>query len=132
MGALSGAGGAILLGSGSLTTSSGADTVLATDISGSGSLTKAGTGTLTLTANNTYTGTTTISGGTLQLGNGGSGGRVIGNITNNATLVFNHSASPIPISGIISGTGAVIKQNVNLLNLSGINIPVRPPSTPVR
>ena len=38
-------------------------------LSGSGGLTKAGSGSLTLQAANTFTGTTTISGGTLLLGN---------------------------------------------------------------
>ncbi|WP_163334167.1 autotransporter-associated beta strand repeat-containing protein, partial [Klebsiella aerogenes] len=42
------------------------------------SLTKAGPGTLILTANNTYTGGTTISAGTLQLGSGGNTGSIIG------------------------------------------------------
>ncbi len=37
--------------------------------SSSGTLAKLGAGTLTLTASNTYTGTTTVSGGTLKLGN---------------------------------------------------------------
>ena len=41
-------------------------------VSGTGSLVQLGSGTLTLTGNNTYTGGTTISAGTLQLGNGGN------------------------------------------------------------
>ena len=39
-------------------------------ISGTGSVSQIGTGTTILTANNTYTGTTTITAGTLQLGKG--------------------------------------------------------------
>ncbi|MFX5634310.1 autotransporter-associated beta strand repeat-containing protein, partial [Acinetobacter baumannii] len=50
------------------------------------SLTKAGPGTLILTANNTYTGGTTISAGTLQLGSGGNTGSIIGDIVNRGTF----------------------------------------------
>ena len=42
-------------------------------IGGSGSLTQAGAGTTTLTAANTYNGATTITAGTLQVGNGSTG-----------------------------------------------------------
>ncbi|WP_310631341.1 autotransporter-associated beta strand repeat-containing protein [Paraburkholderia sp.] len=50
-------------------------------ISGSGSVSQIGTGTTVLAADNTYTGGTTIANGTLQLGNGGTSGSVVGNIT---------------------------------------------------
>ena len=40
---------------------------------------------------NTYTGGTTISAGTLQLGNGGTAGSILGNVLNNGTLAINHS-----------------------------------------
>ena len=43
-------------------------------VSGTGSLTQAGPGTTILTGANSYTGTTTISAGTLQIGNGGTTG----------------------------------------------------------
>ena len=58
-------------------------------LAGKLSLTKAGTGTLTLSANNTYTGTTTINGGTLELQSAGvytySGGTIF--INNGSTLL---------------------------------------------
>ena len=43
-------------------------------ISGTGSLIATGTGTTVLTGANSYTGGTTISAGTLQIGNGGTTG----------------------------------------------------------
>ncbi len=46
----------------------------ASNLSGSGSLTKTGSGTLTLTGTNIHSGGTTISGGTLALGDGGATG----------------------------------------------------------
>ncbi|MFL9498911.1 autotransporter-associated beta strand repeat-containing protein [Rhodopseudomonas palustris] len=89
-------------------------------ISGSGNLVKQGAGTLTLTADNTYTGGTTISAGTLQVGNGGTAGSIVGDVTNNATLVFDRSDATT-FAGVISGSGALIKQGAGTLNLTGIN-----------
>ena len=74
----------------------------------SGSLTKNGAGTLILTANQSYSGTTTISTGTLQLGNGGTAGTVGGLIVNNATLAINRSNS-FSLSFAISGPGSITK-----------------------
>ena len=75
-------------------------------ISGTGNAAQVGTGTTILTANNTYSGTTTISAGTLQLGNGGSSGRVAGDVLDNGALVFDRS-DVSPFGGAISGTGTV-------------------------
>jgi len=75
------------------------------DGTGSGALTKIGTGMLILTGTDTYSGGTTISAGTLQLGNGGSTGSIIGNVTDNGTLAVDTSAT-VTLSGTISGSGA--------------------------
>ncbi len=60
-------------------------------VSGTGSLSQVGTGTLTLTAADTYAGGTTISAGTLQIGNGGTSGSIVGNVTDNGNLVFSRT-----------------------------------------
>ena len=71
-----------------------------------GALTKAGSGTLVLTEQNTYSGETTISGGTLQLGNGGTAGSIVGNVVNNGQLAFSRNIG-YAFTGNISGTGSV-------------------------
>jgi autotransporter-associated beta strand protein len=62
-------------------------------ISGTGNFTKQNTNITILANNNSYTGLTTISTGTLQVGNGGATGSISGAITNNANLVFNRTGS---------------------------------------
>ena len=64
-------------------------------ISGSGSVTENATATTILEQNNTYTGPTTITAGTLQIGSGGAAGSLGSNlsITNNGTLAFNRSGT---------------------------------------
>jgi len=83
----------------------GFTSTIAQGISGLGALSKAGAGTLLLTGDNTYSGGTTIGNGTLQLGNGGITGSVIGNITDNAALAINRSSN-ITLPGVISGSGS--------------------------
>lgn len=91
---------------------------LSGDITGRGSLTKEGTGTLILTENNSYSGGTTISDGTLQIGNGGTSGRIVGNITNNSTLQVNRS-DDLTLDGDITGTGNLVKSGAGTLILTG-------------
>jgi len=74
-------------------------------LSGTGGLVKQGPGTLVLTGANTYGGGTTISAGTLQLGNGGTTGSIIGNVINNGVLAINRDS--VILDGVISGSGAL-------------------------
>jgi fibronectin-binding autotransporter adhesin len=68
IGELAGAsGGGIALGASQLTVSQDTNTVFAGTISGTGGLVKEGSGTLNLTGTNTYTGNTEVSGGTLKV-----------------------------------------------------------------
>jgi filamentous hemagglutinin family protein len=89
-------------------------------ISGAFDLTKVGAATLTLTGANSYTGGTTVSAGTLQVGAGSTSGAIEGNVVNNATLAFDRSDA-LTYSGEISGTGGVTKAGSGTLLLSGAN-----------
>lgn len=89
-------------------------------VSGTGALVQAGTGTLALTGENTFTGGTTISAGTLQLGNGGTTGSIVGDVTDNAALVFDRSDA-LTYAGVISGTGSLTQAGTGTLTLTGKN-----------
>ena len=99
-----------------LTFDQSSDAVFAGRISGSGALTKQGSGSLTLSGENNYQGGTTISAGAL-IGNTQS---LIGNIVDNASLIFDQSTDAT-FSGNISGSGNVIKNNAGKLILAGLN-----------
>jgi outer membrane autotransporter protein len=86
------------------------------DISGAGDLTKRGDGTLILTGENTYSGDTFVSSGVLQ----GNTRSLPGDITNNATVVFNQPQTGI-YDDTISGSGNLVKQNGGLLIFNGQN-----------
>ena len=98
-----------------------ADTILFEGaISGTGSVEQRGTGTTRLAATNTYTGGTTISAGTLELGNGGTIGSIVGNVANSGTLAFNRSDATV-FDGVISGTGGADQRGTGTTTLTGAN-----------
>ncbi|MEN9667559.1 MAG: hypothetical protein RLZZ326_3922 [Planctomycetota bacterium] len=81
-------------------------------VSVSGSLSRGSLGTIHLN-----------SGGTLQIGSGNTSGVLLGGtgaLTNNGTLIFNRSDAST-YSGVLSGSGAVVKQGAGQLTLSGTN-----------
>ncbi|RZJ24692.1 MAG: hypothetical protein EOO54_08655, partial [Haliea sp.] len=97
------------------------EATIANAISGAGTLTQAGSGNLILTGANAYTGATTISPGTLQVGNGGTTGTLgTGAVTNNGTLAFNRSDS-VTIANAISGTGNLTQSGNGTTILTGAN-----------
>ncbi len=118
-------GSAMNLGSYSLTVNQTADGTFAGNISGaSGSLVKAGTANLTLSGSNTFTGVTTVNGGTLTLDYTSQNNN---KISRDGTLVLNGSTLKIlgngsglftqQISGLLlnanSGASAIINQSGN-------------------
>ena len=85
-----------------------------------GKITKNNTGLVILATNNTYTGTTTVNAGTLQIGNG----TVDGNI-NSSSLITSNALVDLNIIGnqtyptSFAGTGTVKKSGAGSLTLTG-------------
>jgi len=99
------------------------------EITGAGALIKQGVGTLTLSGTNTYIGNTTISSGTLKLGDGGATGSIVGDVANDGILAFDRS-DVVTFGGTITGSGGVRQvgsgqtvltaNNAALLGVSGV------------
>ncbi|EDL5765130.1 fibronectin-binding autotransporter adhesin ShdA [Salmonella enterica subsp. enterica serovar Senftenberg] len=84
-------------------------------LSGSGSLVKTGTGELTLSGDNSYSGGTTITGGTLTADHADSLGT--GTIANSSVLQVGEGE----LENTLSGTGSLVKTGTGELTLSGDN-----------
>ncbi|MCU0794918.1 MAG: autotransporter-associated beta strand repeat-containing protein [Akkermansiaceae bacterium] len=83
-------------------------------------LRKSGTNTLTLTGDLNHTGGTVISGGVLQIGDGGSTGNLTGGtVSNSGTLRFNRSG--LTTCGAVINGGSLSKIGTGTLVLTGNN-----------
>ncbi|MBU3564166.1 autotransporter-associated beta strand repeat-containing protein, partial [Polynucleobacter sp. Tro8-14-1] len=91
-------------------------------IAGAGNLVVNGSSVLTLTGASIYTGNTTISAGTLQIGNGTTVGSIASTaaIADNGTLIYNHSDTVTQNLGI-SGTGTLTQAGSGITILTGAN-----------
>ncbi|MEK7415263.1 MAG: autotransporter-associated beta strand repeat-containing protein, partial [Planctomycetota bacterium] len=116
MGTFSSAQRITLTSTGTIAVSFGCTFTLSGTVSGSGSLTKTAQGTLVFTGNNSYTGTTTITTGTLQ----GSTSSIPGDIIDNATLIFDQ-ANDGRYTGTITGSGTLTKSGNGILTLATSN-----------
>ena len=108
--------------SGTLRFHRGSDKSFFSVITGEGQvvLTNGNNAIVRLVSNNTYTGLTTISSGTLMIGQGNPGepGSIVSDVLNNGSLVFNRVEN-FSYAGTISGSGSVSKESPGKLTLTG-------------
>ena len=93
------------------------DQDLTGSISGTGALTKDGGTTLQLVGNNSFTGDINVLEGELRILDVIGSGNHTGDITNEATLIFNSPSNQI-LSGELSSNGTILKENTNTLTLA--------------
>ena len=131
-------------GSGSLTTASGVqgkDGTISAVLAGSGGVVKTTAGTVVLSGANTYTGSTVINGGTLQVGTSANLGnatnglsfqggtlRTTGSFATGRTVAMTgtgtfltDAGTALQIDGTFSGGGALTKSGTGTLTLTGNN-----------
>ena len=113
---------AAIANSGALVLNTSTNQTLAGAISGGGQLYQLGGNLTILAGSNTYSGGTTISAGTLQVGNGGNTGTLgTAAVANNGVLIFSRSDTGLNVASNINGSGSVVQAGAGLTTLSGSN-----------
>ena len=110
-------GGAVA-NSGALVVNTGSNQTFGGIISGGGALYQSGNAITTLLGANSYTGSTTITAGTLAVGGTGvlGNGNYAGTIANSGALLVNTSVNQT-LGGVISGSGSLVQSGANLLTI---------------
>jgi autotransporter-associated beta strand protein len=93
------------------------------EITGGASLVKNGAGTLVITTAQTYTGTTAVNAGSVDVGNGGATGSLGSgpvSVAAGADLAFNRS-SALTVANVLSGAGTITKKGAGRMTVSGSN-----------
>ena len=82
-----------------------------------------GSNLLILSGSNTYTGPTTITAGTLQIGNGGNAGSINGTsgVSDNGLLEFRSLSGTTTLAAAVSGSGGLTQMASSMLVLTGSN-----------
>lgn len=114
---------ATILQPGSVTVNSSSDYTFSGSgiISGNTKITKSGAGMLTISTLDNNTGGMLINGGTVRVGDGGTAGDLgIGNVTNNAALVFQQPDNRI-VNAAVSGSGTLTQNGFAVLTLAKDN-----------
>ncbi len=112
--------GTIATGGNALTVTGSSNTTLAGIVSGTGRLAKSGAGTLTLSANNTYSGGTTVSAGTLVAGHVnalGSGGLTINSTATTRLQAGLNGPVQLPTLSIAGGASPTATLDITDNNL---------------
>lgn len=73
-----------------------------------------------VTGDSTFTGGTNVDTGTLQIGNGGTTGSIVGDVIDSGTLAFDRSDT-VTFAGAISGGGTLVQEGTGTLVLTGTN-----------
>jgi autotransporter-associated beta strand protein len=110
----------VVLGSKTLTIAAPASTTYAGVISGTGKLVLT-SGVEYLTGENTYTGGTKISSGSLYIGNGTTTGSIIGDVFTTGSIIYDHS-DDVTLANAITGSGTVGQAGSGSLIINSVQL----------